>query len=158
MTSDSIASGRVQGAVAVALVATLAYAAVSAVISVGPAPAFTCSAPNCVIPVDVNTYAGGLNWRCNLKLSSEVTVPKTATTIEWKINTPGYSFVPGGYAVSPLNDAGDFAAGAGSTGRAFKLLRTASPVSQRVYRYNLAVESTSGEFCMVPTLPRIKNE
>lgn len=158
MTSESISRGRFQGAAAVALVVAATFMIAAAVLGPGLSPAATCSSPTCVIPVAARTTLGLGGWQCNLQLSSEVTVPAGVTEIKWNLTTAGYSFVDGGHAVSVLNDAGDFAAGAGSSKREFRLSRPSAPVAARVYRYSINVESDDGKYCMVPTLPRIKNE
>lgn len=144
------------GAVVGAMVAGAAFAIAVWPPTPGLAQPSTCDAPTCKIPITI--IPPGLFHGCRADLSSLVTMPRGVTAIEWSITTPGYSFVPGGNAVTMLNDQGDFAAPAATPGT-FRLSYTA-PTTARGYTYNvnIAPNSDAGKFCPVPTLPRVKNE
>ena len=153
----SIRKGRLQGALGLLTLGVLAYAVAALLTGASPNESVECAsaAPTCKIPIRVSPYTGGLFWHCKVEVTTEVTVPATKyTSIEWTITSPGYTFVTGGHAVSILNNPADFSAGS-SSASSITLNRIAQTTA--VYNYTLSLQSSSGEFCMVPTLPRIKN-
>lgn len=155
MPSDSIAKGRVQGALALAIAAMVVYAAASLLTTTADTKDIECktAGTTCQIEVKVSDLGGFIHCRVSLNASVIVPYPKY-DSIEWKVAADGFKFVDGGYAVSILNAPADFSAGS-SSATSITLKRNAPTAP--VYNYTLSLQSDSGQFCMVPTLPRIKN-
>lgn len=125
----------------------------------GLEPRSACTGAVCTIDVQVRESSGAAQRGCKVAVSSETGMPLGIHPVEWRIRTPGFAFAPGGQGVTIHNNASDFSASAGSTSTVFKLTRSSTVPQGRVYEYDLKVRKNGSDvFCMVPTLPRIKNE
>jgi len=110
-----------------------------------------CSTSTCEILVTVDVAIGR---PCSVVTSSEIVLPPGVKAIQWRIITPGYSFNTN--SVVFVDHPDDF--GSATVNGAILTRSYTPPAVTRDYRYDIRAQGIGVVTCMVPTLPRIKNE